>query len=123
VYAYPFGGVEHLDERVIDSCVRAGFASAFIYLPDLHDTGMRPGLFTIPRLTLPNTANRFVIEAKLSGAEAMLRQLVREARRLFAHGKRIPSGIRLPAHRHEARVEHRELGQGDHAHEVAQRRD
>jgi peptidoglycan/xylan/chitin deacetylase (PgdA/CDA1 family) len=119
VYAYPFGGIEHLGERVIDGCARAGFAAAFIYLPTLDATGMSPGPFTMPRLTLPNTASRFVIEAKLSGAEAMLRDLVRKARRRFA--RRL--GVGLPAHRHEAGIEHRQLGESDHAHEVAQRRE
>lgn len=79
VYAYPFGGIEHLDERVITGCARAGFSSAFIYLPTLDGSGLRPGPYTITRLTLPNSANRFVIEAKLSGAEAMLKALARRA--------------------------------------------
>ena len=80
VYAYPFGGAEHLDDRVIAGCARAGFTAAFIYLPDLDGTFMRPGPFTIARLTLPNTANRFAIDAKLSGAEAMLKAVLRSMR-------------------------------------------
>lgn len=80
VYAYPFGGVEHLDARVIAGCERAGFSAAFIYLPSLDKTGMRPGPFTIPRVTLPNTGSRFAIEAKLSGAEAMIRKALRGVR-------------------------------------------
>jgi peptidoglycan/xylan/chitin deacetylase (PgdA/CDA1 family) len=80
VYAYPFGGVEHLDARVLAGCERAGFSAAFIYLPSLHGTGMRPGPFTIPRITLPNTGSRFAIEAKLSGAEAMIRNALRGAK-------------------------------------------
>ena len=80
VYAYPFGGVEHLDDRVVEGCARAGFSAAFIYLPSLDGTGMQPGSFTITRMTLPNTANRFVIEAKLSGAEEILKGAIRSIR-------------------------------------------
>jgi peptidoglycan/xylan/chitin deacetylase (PgdA/CDA1 family) len=77
VYAYPFGGAEHLSERVIAGCARAGFSSAFIYLPTLDGSGLRPGPHAIARLTLPNTANRFAIEAKLSGAEGLVKALLR----------------------------------------------
>jgi peptidoglycan/xylan/chitin deacetylase (PgdA/CDA1 family) len=96
VYAYPFGGAEHLDERVIAACARAGFTAAFIYLPTLDGASLRPGPHTIPRLTLPNTANRFVIEAKLSGAEAMIRSLTRAA------AARLRGTARLAASRHYA---------------------
>jgi peptidoglycan/xylan/chitin deacetylase (PgdA/CDA1 family) len=89
VYAYPFGGAAHLNERVFAACRRAGFAAAFIYLPSLDGTTMEPGAFAIPRQTLPNTANRFAIEAKLSGAEHSIRQLARFA----LHGRRArPAG-------------------------------
>lgn len=80
VYAYPFGGVEHLDERVIAACRRCGFSAAFIYLPTIEGTPFAPGAFTIPRQTLPNAASRFAIEAKLSGAEAWLKRLARLVR-------------------------------------------
>jgi peptidoglycan/xylan/chitin deacetylase (PgdA/CDA1 family) len=80
VYAYPFGGTEHLDERVIAACRSAGFSAAFTYLPSLDGTAFAPGPFTMPRLTLPNTASRFAIEARLSGAEGFLRRLARFAK-------------------------------------------
>ncbi len=80
IYAYPFGGTAHLDERVIVACRRAGFSAAFIYLPTLDGTAFAPGPFTIPRLTLPNTANSFVIEAKLSGIDALIKRLARVVR-------------------------------------------
>jgi peptidoglycan/xylan/chitin deacetylase (PgdA/CDA1 family) len=80
IYAYPFGGAAHLDERVIAACRRAGFSAAFIYLPSLDGTAFEPGRFAIPRRTLPNTANRFAIEAKLSGAEAFLKRVASLAR-------------------------------------------
>jgi peptidoglycan/xylan/chitin deacetylase (PgdA/CDA1 family) len=86
VYAYPFGGMMHVNDQVIAACHRAGFSGAFLYLPTLEGTGLRPGPFAMPRLTLPNTGSRFAIEAKLSGAEAMLswlaRRLVRAVRRV-----------------------------------------
>jgi peptidoglycan/xylan/chitin deacetylase (PgdA/CDA1 family) len=77
VYAYPFGGVAHVNEWVIAACRRAGFSAALIYLPSLDGTALEPGPFTIPRQTLPNTASRFVIEAKLSGVDVVIRRLVR----------------------------------------------
>lgn len=80
IYAYPFGGAAHLDDRVIAACRSAGFSAALIYLPSLGGTALRPGPFTIPRLTLPNTDNSFVIEAKLSGIDLLLKRLARFAR-------------------------------------------
>jgi peptidoglycan/xylan/chitin deacetylase (PgdA/CDA1 family) len=77
VYAYPFGGATHVDERVVAGCVRAGFSAAFVYLPTLDGSGLRPGPHTLTRLTLPNTTSRFAIEAKLSGVEGMAKALLR----------------------------------------------
>lgn len=81
IYAYPFGGTAHVNERVIAACRRAGFSAALIYLPSLDGTAFEPGPFTIPRQTLPNSDNRFVIEAKLSGVELVLRRLARRVSR------------------------------------------
>jgi peptidoglycan/xylan/chitin deacetylase (PgdA/CDA1 family) len=78
-YAYPFGGAEHLDPRVLAGCERAGFSEGFVFLPSLERTGIVPGRFALPRLTLPNTGSRYAIEAKLSGVEVMIKNLLHHA--------------------------------------------
>jgi peptidoglycan/xylan/chitin deacetylase (PgdA/CDA1 family) len=75
VYAYPFGGPDHVDEKVVEACRSAGFAAALLFIPSLDGTGFTPGPFTIPRCSLPNTANRFVIEMKLSGLDVLMKRL------------------------------------------------
>jgi peptidoglycan/xylan/chitin deacetylase (PgdA/CDA1 family) len=71
-YSYPFGGSAEVGIRVMQACRAAGFRHGFMNIEDPEaDEELRD--FAIPRMTLPNTTDRHLIEAKLCGLDRLLR--------------------------------------------------
>jgi peptidoglycan/xylan/chitin deacetylase (PgdA/CDA1 family) len=85
-YCYPFGGPIEVTEREQAACRRSKFRRAFMNV-DSVPSGQTTDEYALPRLNLPNTTNRYVIEAKLSGFERALKHLLSRVqidwRRLF----------------------------------------
>lgn len=70
LYSYPFGGSEEVTCREIGRCERSQFERAFL------NVDRTSGPYGIGRLMLPDSNNRFVIHAKLSGFEAFLKRML-----------------------------------------------
>jgi hypothetical protein len=78
-YCYPFGGPIEVTEREQAMCRMSKFRRAFMNVQSTPSS-LAPDEYALPRLSLPNTTNRYVIEAKLSGFEHALKQVVSAAR-------------------------------------------
>lgn len=78
LYAYPFGGLSEVTERERAACRGSRFRRAFLYVARVESPNIDVD-YAIPRLTLPNTANRPLIEARLSGFESFLREVIGRA--------------------------------------------
>ena len=70
-YGYPFGRPEEVDARVVDKCRDSGFSKAFINTNTNSDDR-----FQLPRINMPETDDKILIYAKLSGFEAVLKSMV-----------------------------------------------
>ncbi len=74
-YSYPFGGPREVTERERSACRKSRFRRAFMNVERLEPSRANDG-YAIPRTSLPNTMNRYVIEAKLSGFDKFLKTLL-----------------------------------------------
>lgn len=94
-YAYPFGGAAEVTERERQACRRSRFESAFLNV-DLSDAeGGKPAdRYAMPRITLPDTSDRYVIEAKLSGFESALKALAAKLSRVAGSFDGEPASVR-----------------------------
>jgi peptidoglycan/xylan/chitin deacetylase (PgdA/CDA1 family) len=72
IFSYPYGGKIEVSERVIKRVENSKFSLAFTNISEPHFKASR---YTIPRFTLPNTKNKYIIDAKLSGLEHFLKFL------------------------------------------------
>ena len=72
LYSYPYGSPREVSDEVMRQCAQAGFEWGFINNaapfcgPDVDPR------YCVTRLSLPNIADPYLIEAKLSGLEAAL---------------------------------------------------
>lgn len=70
-FAYPFGRPEEVDARVVEKCKASGYSRAFI------NRNTRTGdSHQIPRINMPDSDDKLLIYAKLSGFEAWLKSLL-----------------------------------------------
>ena len=76
LYSYPFGGRQEVTPDVAEECETSGFEWAFLNVSENSWLKGNPK-FRIPRMSLPNTTDRFVLEAKLSGFEKALKRLLK----------------------------------------------
>ena len=75
LFSYPFGGSTEVTEREWRACEKSRFGRAFMNVDEVKGTG-NDNPYAIARMSLPNTDDRYVIEAKLSGLEKFLKTLV-----------------------------------------------
>ena len=80
LYAYPFGSPGEVTEREQLACRKSRFRHAFLYVASVESRNMDVD-YAIPRITLPNTLNRPLIEAQLSGLERFLKKVAGRAAR------------------------------------------
>lgn len=74
-YSYPFGSsIEEVSTTVALRCAESGFQWAFLNTYSISGLVCEPQ-FAVPRISLPNTADRYALEAKLSGFERALKRL------------------------------------------------
>jgi peptidoglycan/xylan/chitin deacetylase (PgdA/CDA1 family) len=74
-YCYPFGGPAEVDDRVMSACMEAGFKYGLLNVPT---SPFGESNFAVTRISLPQTTNRYVIEARLSGLEAFLKRMTHQ---------------------------------------------
>jgi peptidoglycan/xylan/chitin deacetylase (PgdA/CDA1 family) len=74
-YSYPFGGPAEVTEREQDACRQSKFRRAFMNVDSLP-SGTTTSEYALPRLSLPNTTDRYIIEGKLSGFERALKKML-----------------------------------------------
>lgn len=71
IYAYPFGGRGEVGEREIEALSKSEFTMAFVNTAKPDD--FRYCRYAVPRFSLPNTTNPYIIHAKMSGLEYFLK--------------------------------------------------
>lgn len=76
LYSYPFGSrLEEVSSEVAIQCSDKGFQCAFLNTNAIPGLTCRPE-YALPRMSLPNTTDRYLLEAKLSGFEAALKRML-----------------------------------------------
>ncbi len=70
IYSYPFGGEKEVSQYTIKQVSKSKFSSAVMNISTPH---FNYGTYAIPRFSLPNTSNKYIIDAKLSGMEYFLK--------------------------------------------------
>ena len=71
IYAYPYGHPRDVSEQVVGACRKSGFSKAFI-----NETNTSPTDFTIGRLNVGLSENKYEIEARLSGFTEWLKTII-----------------------------------------------
>lgn len=69
VFSFPFGGADEVDERAIGFCREFGYRAAVANVSG-NDSG---NVMALPRMSLPHSTNRHVLDAKLSGLESFIK--------------------------------------------------
>jgi len=72
-YSYPFGGSDEVSRREQNLCRMSGFTRSFLNV-DQVPSKLQADHYGIPRTTLSNTTNRFILEAELSGFKELLKK-------------------------------------------------
>lgn len=83
-YSYPYGGVCEVSPKTAALCKKYGFSSGYmnsIFSPNWQHIDSH---YQLPRLSLPNDSNIFFIDAKLSGFEFFIKNLLG-----YFHAKKI----------------------------------
>jgi peptidoglycan/xylan/chitin deacetylase (PgdA/CDA1 family) len=76
LYCYPFGSnAKEVSHEATMQCSRNGFQWAFLNTDSIAELRCDPK-YAVPRMTLPNTAHRYLLEAKLSGLEGILKRML-----------------------------------------------
>jgi peptidoglycan/xylan/chitin deacetylase (PgdA/CDA1 family) len=76
LYSYPFGtDSREVSNDVAMECFKVGFEWAFLNTRAIAGLNCKPK-YAVPRTSLPNTVDRYILEAKLSGFEAMLKHIL-----------------------------------------------
>ena len=77
LYSYPYGGIQEVSPAAICLCKEYGFAGAYTNNASLiwpeEDAN-----FQMPRISLPNHSNRYVLDAKLSGFEFFCKMIIKK---------------------------------------------
>jgi peptidoglycan/xylan/chitin deacetylase (PgdA/CDA1 family) len=73
-YSYPFGTVDEVDGRAIHLCKSFGYRVAVSNRLRLDERDP----MALPRESLPQETNRYVLEAKLSGLEAFIKRITHQ---------------------------------------------
>lgn len=76
VYAYPFGGLNEISTAVFDCCAQSGFSHGLLNIFE-NIPKYKNKKYIIPRMTLPNTGDKYIIYAKLSGLEKFTKEMLR----------------------------------------------
>ncbi len=75
-YSYPYGGKEEVSPLTIRLCKEYGFIAAYTNNPSLICQSEDVN-FQLPRISLPNHNNYYVLDAKLSGFELFCKAIVK----------------------------------------------
>ena len=93
-YSYPFGGKEEVSEETIRLCKEHGFSVAYMNNEILMKYPKADAQYQLPRTTLPNHNNYYLLDAKLSGFEFFCKACIKNLlllRKLFQWKKMITS--------------------------------
>ena len=72
IYSYPFGGVNEVSKKVIQQLKKSKFSNAMV---NISEPLFPYNKYAIPRISLPNSSDKYLIDAKLSGFEYFLKYL------------------------------------------------
>ncbi|MCX7121858.1 MAG: polysaccharide deacetylase family protein [Gammaproteobacteria bacterium] len=78
LYSYPYGGKEEVSTDTVQLCEKYGFSSAYMNNGNRLNIADEDENYQLPRISLPNTKNKYILEAKLSGFELFLKKLLRK---------------------------------------------
>lgn len=76
VYSYPFGTIQEVSPFTTRLCAEYGFSAAYMNIPESPEWAEVDNKYVLPRLTLPNEKNRYLLDAKLSGFELFCKKLL-----------------------------------------------
>ncbi|WP_188109709.1 polysaccharide deacetylase family protein [Pseudohalioglobus sediminis] len=71
-FSYPFGRDDEVSSQVVELCKTHEYSKAFMNINRPSDD-----VHKIPRINMPNSTNRYLIHAKLSGFEGALKSALR----------------------------------------------
>ncbi|WP_457598117.1 polysaccharide deacetylase family protein [Hydrogenimonas sp.] len=70
IYSYPFGGEKEVSQKVIEKIAQSKFSYAVL---NISKPDYPYGRYALPRFALPNSDNRYILDAKLSGLEYFIK--------------------------------------------------
>lgn len=76
LYSYPFGGLNEVSQITTEYCKEVGFKKAYMNINQLPNEQYYDLDFVIPRMSLPNESNRYLLDAKLSGFETFCKKCI-----------------------------------------------
>lgn len=82
LYSYPFGGLAEIPDAVRDACSRSKFTAAYMNVADLRKAGSEDDRYRIERISLPDSADPYLVEAVLSGFHGFLQNGANKIRKL-----------------------------------------
>lgn len=69
LFSYPFGGTEEVLPLTAKLCEEHGFSAAYMNMPKSPTWPDVNKNYILPRMSLPNESNSYILDAKLSGFE------------------------------------------------------
>lgn len=77
IFSYPFGGIREVSPLTTQLCEKFGFSTAYMNIstsPAWVDVNTN---YTLPRISLPNEKNKYLLDAKLSGLESFCKKIIK----------------------------------------------
>jgi len=75
IYCYPFGGPNDVSSMAASCCQATGFEAAFLNVSVVPGHLREHGAYALPRISIPPHAPSWVIDAKLTGFDSLLRSI------------------------------------------------
>ncbi|HLB43371.1 MAG TPA: polysaccharide deacetylase family protein [Gammaproteobacteria bacterium] len=76
LYSYPFGGIQEVSPITTKLCEECGFSAAYMNIPEAPLWLDVNADYILPRLSLPNESNKYLINGKLSGFEFFCKKII-----------------------------------------------
>ena len=77
IYSYPFGCMQEVSPITVQLCAEYGFSSAYMNVLELPGWSDVNTNYTLPRFSLPNEGNKYLLDGKLSGFEEFCKKIIK----------------------------------------------
>jgi len=78
-FSYPFGGEAEVSSMVAKACRRANFSHGFLNVEKVPSSLSVMGQYALGRVSLPRESSPYLLDAKLSGFERFVKQILRRS--------------------------------------------